>query len=89
MRVNKGWLEYFVYWISQTRLRNMILELRHRGKTWMSWLKHITKVRPWDPSCVLVYARGCALLVFIYVYDVKKILVDALGTLRTTGIHSL
>jgi hypothetical protein len=37
----------------------------------------------------LVYAHGCALLVCIRVYDVKKILVDALGTLRITGIHSL
>jgi hypothetical protein len=36
-----------------------------------------------------VYAHGCALLVYIRVYDAKKILVDALGTLRTTGIHSL
>jgi hypothetical protein len=33
-----------------------------------------------------VYAHGYALLVLIRVYDAKKILVDALGTLRTTGI---
>jgi hypothetical protein len=39
--------------------------------------------------CGLVYAHGCALLVCIRVYDAKKILVDALGTLRTTGTHSL
>jgi hypothetical protein len=39
--------------------------------------------------CGLVYAHGCALLVCICVYDAKKILVDALGTLRITGIHSL
>jgi hypothetical protein len=42
----KGQLGYFVYWISQTRLRNMILELRHRDKTWMPWLKYIMKIRP-------------------------------------------
>jgi hypothetical protein len=39
--------------------------------------------------CGLVYAHGCALLVCIRVYDAKKILVDALGTLGITGIHSL
>jgi hypothetical protein len=39
--------------------------------------------------CGLVYAPKCALLVLIPVYDAKKILVDVLGTLRTTGIHSL
>jgi hypothetical protein len=39
--------------------------------------------------CGLVYAHGCALLVIIRVYDAKKILVDALGTLRTTGTRSL
>jgi hypothetical protein len=49
----------------------------HEGKTLGSVL------------CGPVYAHGCALLVYIRFYDVKKILVDALGTLRTTGIHSL
>jgi hypothetical protein len=39
--------------------------------------------------CSLVYAHGCALLEIIRVNDAKKILVDALGTLRTTEIHSL
>jgi hypothetical protein len=39
--------------------------------------------------CGLVYAHECALLVIIHVYDAKKILVDALGTLRTTGTRSL
>jgi hypothetical protein len=39
--------------------------------------------------CGLVYAHECALLVIIRVYDAKKILVDALGTLRTTGTRSL
>jgi hypothetical protein len=37
----------------------------------------------------LVYAHECALLVIIRVYDMKKILVDALGTLRTTETRSL
>jgi hypothetical protein len=39
--------------------------------------------------CGLVYAHECALLEIIRVNNAKKILVDALGTLRTTGIHSL
>jgi hypothetical protein len=39
--------------------------------------------------CGLVYAPRCALLVTIRVYDAKKILVDALGTLRTTRTLSL
>jgi hypothetical protein len=39
--------------------------------------------------CDLVYAHECALLVLIHVYDAMKIMVDTLGTLRTTGIHSL
>jgi hypothetical protein len=54
-----------------------MVEIYHEGKTLGSVL------------CGLVYAHGCALLVLIHVYDAKKILVDALGTLRTTGIHSL
>jgi hypothetical protein len=49
----------------------------HEGKT------------PGSVLCGLVYAHGCALLVSIRVYDAKKILVDALGTLRITLIHSL
>jgi hypothetical protein len=39
--------------------------------------------------CGLVYIHECALLVLIRVYDAKKILVDALGTLRITGTRSL
>jgi hypothetical protein len=49
----------------------------HEGKT------------PGSVLCGLVYAHGCALLVCIRVNDAKKILVDALGTLRITRIHSL
>jgi hypothetical protein len=49
----------------------------HEGKT------------PGSVLCGPVYTHGYALLVCIHVYDAKKILVDALGTLRTTGIHSL
>jgi hypothetical protein len=54
-----------------------MIETYHEGKT------------PGSILCGLVYAHGCALLVIIRVYDAKKILVDALGTLRTTGTHSL
>jgi hypothetical protein len=45
----------------------------HEGKT------------PGSVLCGLVYAHRCALLVCIRVYDAKKILVDALGTLRPLG----
>jgi hypothetical protein len=37
----------------------------------------------------LVYAHECALLVNFYIYDMKNIPVDALYTLRNTGIHAL
>jgi hypothetical protein len=37
----------------------------------------------------LVFAHECALLVNFCIHDTKKILVDALGTLRNTGIHAL
>jgi hypothetical protein len=39
----------------------MILELRHRDKTRMLWLKYIMKVRPQDPSCVAWYTHMNAL----------------------------
>jgi hypothetical protein len=54
-----------------------VVEIYHEGKT------------PGSVLCGPVYAHGCALLVLIRVYDVKKILVDALDTLRTTGTHFL
>jgi hypothetical protein len=57
--------------------RNSNAVIYHEGKT------------PGSVLCGPVYAHGCALLVCICVYDVKKILVDALGTLRITGTHSL
>jgi hypothetical protein len=56
---------------------NAMVEIYHEGKT------------PGSILCGPVYAHGCALLVLIRVYDAKKILVNALGTLRTTEIHSL
>jgi hypothetical protein len=56
---------------------NAVVEIYHEGKT------------PGSVLCGPVYAHGCALLVLIRVYDAKKIQVDALGTLRTTGIHFL
>jgi hypothetical protein len=83
-------LGYFVYWNSQTRLQNMILKLRHYDKTWMPWLKYIMKVRPQDPSCVARYTHMDMLCWYLSVSTKwRKILVDALGTLRITGIHSL
>jgi hypothetical protein len=56
---------------------NAMVKIYREGKT------------PGSILCGLVYAHGCALLVLIRIYDAKKILVDALGTLRTTGIHFL
>jgi hypothetical protein len=44
---------------------------------------------PGAVQCGLVYTPGCTLLVTFRIYDAKKILVDALGTLRTTGTLSL
>jgi hypothetical protein len=83
---SKSW----VYWFSQTMLRNIILELHHRDKTWMPWLKYITKVRPQDPSCAARYTHLDALCWYVSVSTTRrKILVDALGTLRITWIHSL
>jgi hypothetical protein len=36
----------------------------------------------------LVYTHECALLVSFYIHDTNKIPVDALGSLRNTGIHA-
>jgi hypothetical protein len=63
--------------VSLRQNSNAMIEIYHEGKTTGSIL------------CGLVYTHGCALLEIIRDNDVKKILVDALGTLRTTGIHSL
>jgi hypothetical protein len=54
-----------------------MIEIYREGKT------------PGSILCGLVYAHECALLEIIHVYDAKKILVDALGTLRTTETHFL
>jgi hypothetical protein len=62
---------------SSQQISNAMIEIYREGKTLGSVL------------CGLVYAHGSALLEIIHVNDAKKILVDALGTLRTTGIHSL
>jgi hypothetical protein len=56
---------------------NAVVEIYHEGKT------------PGSVLCGPVYAHGCGLLELIRVYDAKKILVDALGTLRTNGTHFL
>jgi hypothetical protein len=37
----------------------------------------------------LVYAHECALLVNFHIHNTKEIPMDALGTLRNTGIHAL
>jgi hypothetical protein len=37
----------------------------------------------------LVFAHECALLVNFCIHDTRKIPVDALGTLRNTGIYAL
>jgi hypothetical protein len=56
----------------------------------MSWLKYITKVRPQDPSYVARYTHMDVLCWYVSVSTMqRKILVDALGTLRFTRIHSL
>jgi hypothetical protein len=62
---------------SSQRNPNAMIEIYREGKT------------PGSVLCGLVYAYMCALLVVIRVYDAKKILVNALGTLRTTGTRSL
>jgi hypothetical protein len=90
--LKKEHLEDFAHFNSQTRLEkeindsqakssrqslNAVIIEDHEGKT------------PGSILCGLVYAPECALLETFCVYDAKKILVDALGTLRTTGILSL
>jgi hypothetical protein len=56
---------------------NAMIETDREGKT------------PGSVLCGLVYAPGCALLVTFRVFDMKKILVNALGTLGTPGTLSL
>jgi hypothetical protein len=68
----------------------MILRLSHRDKSLnVVVIKDHEGKTPGSVLCGLVYAPKCALLVTFRVYDVKKIPVDALGTLRTTGTLSL
>jgi hypothetical protein len=63
--------------VSSRQNSSAMIEIYREGKT------------PGSVLCGLVYTHGCALLEIICVNDAKKILVNALGTLRTTGIHSL
>jgi hypothetical protein len=67
--------------ILKPRRRDRMLECHgrkdHEGKTSGSVLHG------------LVYAQECALLVNFRIHDTKKILVDAMGTLRNTGIHAI
>jgi hypothetical protein len=68
----------------------MIIELRHRDETRMPRLKYIMKVRPQDPSCVARYTHMDALCWYVSMSRTRrKIVVDALGTSRTTGTHFL
>jgi hypothetical protein len=68
----------------------MILELHHHEKNSNAMIEIDREGKtPGSVLCGLVYAPGCALLVTFHVYDTEKILVDALGTLRTTGTLSL
>jgi hypothetical protein len=86
--INQGWINRIFLELKQSNKAatydsrvassrqnsNAIIETYHEGKT------------PGFVLCGLVYAHWCALLVIIHVYDAKKILVDALGILRTTGL---
>jgi hypothetical protein len=63
--------------VSSRQDLNAMIETYREGKTPGSVLRG------------LVYTHGSALLVIIRVCDTKKILVDALGTLKTTGTHFL
>jgi hypothetical protein len=68
----------------------MILELHHREQNLNAMIETYREGNtPGSILCGLVYTHECALLVTIRVYDAKKILVDALGTLRTTGTRFL
>jgi hypothetical protein len=88
--LSKEQLEYFVHFNNQTRLRHMIIELHHRDENLNAMIETYREGKtPGSVLCGLLYAHECALLVIIHVYDAKKILVDALGTLRTTGTCSL
>jgi hypothetical protein len=53
-------------------------------------VEYIMKVKPQDPFCVVRYTHMDALCWYVFVSATrKKIPVDALGTLRITGIHFL
>jgi hypothetical protein len=87
--INHGYITRIIYALDQSNKaatydsrvassrQNSNAVIYHEGKT------------PGSVLCGPVYAHGCALLVCICVYEANKILVDALGTLRTTGIHCL
>jgi hypothetical protein len=66
--------------ILKPRRRDRMLECHgrkdHEGKTSGSVLHG------------LVYAHECTLLVNFHIHDMRKIMVDALGTLRNTRIHA-
>jgi hypothetical protein len=86
----KEQLEYLVYSNSQTKpwhINSRVASLRQNSNAMIETYRE--GKTPGSVLCGLVYARECALLVIIHVYDAKKILVDALGTLRTIRTRSL
>jgi hypothetical protein len=72
MRVKKDNSIISIIETCQTRLRHMILELRHRDKTQMPWLKYIMKVRPQDPSCEALYTHMDALCWYLSVSTTRR-----------------
>jgi hypothetical protein len=60
----------FGYYISQIRLRHVILELRYCNETWMPWF--IRKVRPRDPTCVAWYMHMDALCWYVSVSTTQR-----------------
>jgi hypothetical protein len=85
-------LEDFPHFNSQTRLAREINNSQAKS-SWQSLNAVVIKDHegktPGSVLCGLVYTPECALLVTFHVYDAKKIPVDTLGTLRTTGTLSL
>jgi hypothetical protein len=84
--------ENFGYWNSQTRLTinswysSRVVAIKSLNVV----VAKIMKVRPQDLSCMAYYTHMNVLCYYISVSTIRrKILVDALGTLRTTGILCL
>jgi hypothetical protein len=90
--LKKEHFEDFAHFNSQTRLEKEINDSQAKSSRQSLnavVIEDYEGKTPGSVLCGLVYAPECALLVTFRVYDAKKILVDALGTLITTGILSL